>query len=322
MTGPGPTLDDIYQAQSRIQPIIHRTPLITSQSLDGVVGGTVRLKMESLQRTGSFKVRGAYNRVAIAHEAGASGVVTASSGNHGQAVAWAARAFGLPAVVVVPSTAPPAKRAAAEAFGARLESVGPLSEERLQRARAIAQERDYTYIPPYDDRSVMAGQGTIGLEILDQWPEVEVIVVPIGGGGLISGIASAVKSLRPNIIVIGVEPAGAAKAYLSRQAGRRLMLPHTQSLADGLISLALGELTYPVIEALVDHLVTVTEDQIRDAFWFLWTRMKMVAEPSGVVTLAYALSAPALLQNRHTALIVSGGNLDPHWVPRLYRADP
>lgn len=309
-----PTLQSIREAKQRLQGVIHETPLIESQSLSELAGGPVKFKPECLQVTGSFKIRGAFNRIAQVAQTGAKGVVTASSGNHGQALAWAARHFGLQAKIVVPTTAPAIKVAAAEAFGAQVEFLGTHSRQRLERAQQIADQMGYVFVPPYDDPAIMSGQGTIGLEILDEWPQVRTVVVPIGGGGLISGIVTAIKALAPEVRVIGVEPKGASKAFVSRQQGRRVELAHTDSVADGLISLALGTLTYPIVEEHVDELVTVTDNDIIDAFWLLFTRLKLVVEPSGATAAAYVLKQRLALEGP-TAVVLSGGNIDPHKIP-------
>lgn len=306
-----PTLESIKAAYAGLADEIHRTPLISSRSLAAFVGTDLRLKLENLQVTGSFKIRGAFTKLAQLHRQGVQGVVTASSGNHGQAVAWSARYFGLPARIVVPKTAPALKVAAAEGYGALVERCGTTSKERLERAQELAESLGYVFVPPYDDAAVMSGQGTVGLEIFEDWPEVDTVLVPIGGGGLISGVATALKSLNADIRVIGVEPEGASKAYTSRQEGHRVELPRTKSLADGLITLALGHFTHPIIEQHVDQLVTVSDREIQEAFWFLFTRLKLVAEPSGVATLAYALRHAEVLKNRRVVCVVSGGNVDP-----------
>jgi threonine dehydratase len=313
-------LDRIRAAQARLAGQVHRTPLLASQSLDEVAGATVRFKAENLQKTGSFKARGATNRVALAAEAGVRGVVTASSGNHGQAVAYAARRFGLSCHVVVPVDANPAKLDAVRAFGATVEFCGTTSRERLERAAALAAEQDLLFVPPYDDPDVMAGQGTVGVEILEQWPEVEVVVVPVGGGGLIAGIASAVKAVRPDVQVVGVEPAGAASSYLSRQAGRRMELPVGLSIADGLRSVSPGELTFPIIQEAVDELVTVTDEQIRSALWTLLARLKVLVEPSGACAAAWVLDGRRPLAGRRAAVVLSGGNVDAATLARLLSA--
>ncbi|PSR20774.1 MAG: threonine ammonia-lyase [Sulfobacillus acidophilus] len=300
--------------------MIHHTPLVASQSLSSLVGADLRLKPENLQVTGSFKIRGALNKVAAVRqsEPTVQTVVTASSGNHGQAVAWAARHFGLSAHVVVPKTAPAIKVAAARAFGADVEFCGTRSRERLDRARELARINGYVFIPPYDDPAIMSGQGTIGLEILDEWPDVDVVVAPIGGGGLISGIATAIKETRPHVRVIGVEPTGAAKAWQSRRSARRVELPTTESIADGLITLSLGHLTHPIIEQYVDDLVTVSDEEIKEAFWLLLTRTKLVVEPSGAVSVAALLSRRLVLDPKtRVVAVLSGGNVDPAVVSTL-----
>ncbi|NMP21761.1 threonine ammonia-lyase [Sulfobacillus harzensis] len=308
-----PTLTSIREAKERLHGVIHATPLAHSTSLSEEAGMDLRFKPENLQITGSFKIRGAFNKIKSLVDAGAKGVVTASSGNHGQAVAWAARYFGLPARIIVPTTAPAIKVASARAFGAEVEFFGTRSRERLERAEQVAQELGYVFVPPYDDAWVMSGQGTLGLEILQEWPDVEAVVVPIGGGGLISGIATAIKETRPDVRVIGVEPEGAAKAFQSRQQGRRVELPGTESLADGLITLALGHLTHPIVERYVDDLYTVSEEAIQQTLWRLMTRLKLVVEPSGAVTSAFLLSEQgrARLGGRRVVAVISGGNVDP-----------
>lgn len=319
-----PTLNSIQAAQGRLADVIHRTPLVSSRSLSTLAGLDVKFKPENLQVTGSFKIRGAFNKVATLADVGLEvpAVVTASSGNHGQAVAWAAQYFGLKAHIVVPTTAPTIKVAAAQAFGASVEFRGTRSRERLQRAMELADLEGYVFVPPYDDPAIMSGQGTIGLEILQEWPDVDTVVVPIGGGGLISGIATAIKEFQPRVRVIGVEPAGAAKAWQSRQSGRRVELPTTDSIADGLITLSLGHLTHPLIERYVDDLVTVSEEEITEAFWLLLTRTKLVVEPSGAVSAAalfsHKVTAP---QVQRVVAVLSGGNVDPRTFAALTAAN-
>lgn len=311
-----PTLESIHAAAQGLNGVIHRTPLVHSQSLAELANLHLRFKAENLQVTGSFKIRGAFTKVAAVAATGTRGVVTASSGNHGQAVAWAARYFGVPAHIVVPTTAPPIKVRSAQAFGATVELCGTTSRDRMNRAAEIASDSGYVFIPPYDDSLIMSGQGTVGLEILQDWPDVDTVVVPVGGGGLISGIATAIKESRPDIRVIGVEPVGAAKAFTSRRENRRIELDHTASIADGLITLSLGHLTYPIVTDYVDELVTVTDDDIVRAFWLLFTRLKLVVEPSGAATSAYAFSG-RIPQGANVAVVISGGNIDPAAVTQL-----
>ncbi|PSR35389.1 MAG: threonine ammonia-lyase [Sulfobacillus benefaciens] len=306
-----PSLSTICEAKYRLLGVIHRTPLVTSHSFPLGSHGELRFKAENLQVTGAFKIRGAFNKVAQLAAQANSGVVTASSGNHGQAVAWAARYHHMSAHVVVPLTAPKSKVAAAKAYGATVEYCGTTSQERLDRAQEFAQDRGYQFVPPYDDVSVMSGQGTIGLEIIEDWPEVDMVLVPIGGGGLISGIATAIKSIRPDIAVVGIEAMGAAKAWQSRQQGFRVVLDHTDTIADGIKTLGLGLMTYPIVEKNVDRLLTVSEESIAEAVRWLLTRPKLVVEPSGATTMAAILSYPEMFQDKNVVAVLSGGNLDP-----------
>ncbi|MFD1936392.1 threonine/serine dehydratase [Nonomuraea mangrovi] len=292
------SIDDIRAAADRVAPHVLRTPLIQADDL--------WVKPESLQRVGSFKIRGATNAVAVLDP---QGVVTHSSGNHGQALAYAARLKGIPCVVVVPEGAPKVKTDAIWAWGAELVVVPPA--QRVVAAEKLAAERGLTLVPPYDHPAVIAGQGTIGLEVMADLPGVEVVLVPVSGGGLISGIASAVKALDPSVRVIGVEPELAADAAESVAAGRRVTWEPERTfrtIADGLRA-DLSELTFAHVRARVDAIVTVTEDEIRDAMRYLAARARLVAEPSGAVATAAYLAgrtAPG-----RTVAILSGGNLDP-----------
>lgn len=305
-----PDLGTIEEAHHHLQPLIHHTPLVKSQGLSQISGVDIRFKAENLQRTGSFKIRGALTKVRQLAHSGCPGVVTASSGNHGQAVAWAARYFSLPCHVVVPTTAPRAKIDAARSYGAIIHTYGTTSNDRLTFAEQLAKNLDYQFVPPYDDVAIMSGQGTVGLEILADWPDVNTILVPIGGGGLISGIATAVKARAPHVRVVGVEPEGAAKATASRQAGQRTSLETTASIADGLLALTLGRLTHPIIEQLVDDIVTVSEEQIRKSWWLIASRLKLVTEPSGATAAAYAFTSTSHNLSGRVAVVLSGGNLD------------
>ncbi|WP_219471478.1 threonine ammonia-lyase [Nonomuraea rhizosphaerae] len=296
------TIDDIHAAADRIKPVTLRTPLVPVEG--------AWIKPESLQRVGSFKIRGAYNAVASLRP---SGVVTHSSGNHGQAIAYAAKQFGIPCVVVVPEGTPAVKADAIRRHGAELVTVPP--PQRISAAMALAGERGLTMIPPYDHLAIIAGQGTIGLEIVEDLPDVEVVVTPVSGGGLASGIASAVKALRPSVTVLGVEPALAADALESLQAGHPVSWDTSRTfrtIADGLRA-DLSELTFAHLREHLDGIVTVTEDEIRSAMTHLARTARLVAEPSGAVTTA-AMLAGHLPQGR-TVLVLSGGNVDPD----LYR---
>ncbi|MEU8247478.1 threonine/serine dehydratase [Nonomuraea sp. NPDC048916] len=293
---------DIRAAAERISPIAVHTPLVP---MDGLW-----VKAESLQRVGSFKIRGAYNAVASLRP---DGVVTHSSGNHGQALAFAAREFGVPCVVVVPEGTPRVKASAIERHGAELIVVPP--EQRLTAAEKLVDERGLTMIPPYDHLAVIAGQGTIGLEIVAGLPEVELVLVPVSGGGLASGIGAAIKASRPDVRVLGVEPELAADAAESLAAGRPIPWEPARTfrtIADGLRA-DLSPLTFAHLRTHLDGIVTVSEDEIRRAMRHLFGSARLVAEPSGAVTTAAALAGgfPA----GRTVVVLSGGNVDPE----LYR---
>jgi threonine dehydratase len=299
-------LADIRAAADRIRPIARRTPLI---DVSGAAGWPLFLKLESLQPGGAFKIRGAYNMVAqLTDDQRRRGVVTYSSGNHGQAMALAARELGAPAVVVMPTTAPQIKIDGAKAFGAEVIFAGTTSVERRTRAEAEAEARGLTMVPPFDHEWIIAGQGTAGLEILEQRPDVAAVLVPIGGGGLIAGVAAAIKASRPGVTVIGVEPAGAAKMTASLEAGEPVTLPKTESIADGLMPVRPGDLTFAHVREYVDRIVTVEDEQIIEAVQWAFEKAKIVAEPSGAATIAAALAGAAGTGGPVVA-IVSGGNM-------------
>ena len=294
------TLADIQEARERIREIALLTPVIQD------LYSPLRIKAEHLQRTNSFKLRGAANAVSQAVAAGAGHVVTGSSGNHGQAVAYIARQLGIRATIVVPEDCQPAKMRGMERWGARVEFGGLTSTARLARAAEITEQEGAVFIAPYDDPRVMAGQGTVGLELLEQVADLEVVYVPVGGGGLISGVATAIKESRPGVRIIGVEPELANDTYLSLQAGRIIAVDATQTVADGLRTAQPGNLTFPVIQRYVDEIVTVSEEEIRQARRYLLEQMKQVVEPSGAVSVAAALRSGA----GRAVAVVSGGNAD------------
>jgi threonine dehydratase len=305
------SLDDIRAAADRLTKVAHRTPLLTSATLDAECGGTVFLKAESFQRSGAFKFRGAYNRLSQLSPAERDrGVVAYSSGNHGGAVALAARLLGIPAVVVVPSTGSAAKLAAIEGYGAELRRHDPQTERREEVAAQIAADRSLTIIRPFDDYGVMAGQGTVGLEIAQDVPELDRVLAPVGGGGLIAGVATAVRGLQPSAAVIGVEPAAGADTRDSLRAGQLVNIGEPATIADGLRASQPGDLTFPINERLLADVVTVSEEAIVDAMRFAFTRLKIVLEPSGAVPLA-ALRTGAVPAGGRTAVVLSGGNIDP-----------
>jgi threonine dehydratase len=284
-------------------------------------GGRLYLKPENLQPVGAFKLRGAYNKIAsLTDEERSRGVITYSSGNHAQGVAYAARALATKAVIVMPRNAPAIKREATAALGAEVVFVGPSGVERQEKAEQLATEHGYVIIPPYDDPKIIAGQGTAGLEILEDLPEVDLVLVPIGGGGLISGISTAIKLSKPNVKIIGVEPELAADAQASFRAGKIVKFPPEQVLstsADGLRSQYVGTLTFEHIRRHVDDVVTVSEEDIFNAVRILAENPKTVAEPSGAVApAAWLFHRDSLPASKQTVAVISGGNVDPELLKR------
>jgi len=307
------TLERIREARERIRDVAKVTPLVDVSDL---AGAPLQLKCESLQPGGAFKIRGAYNMMAQLPEADRErGVITYSSGNHGQAVAIAARALGVPAVVVMPTTAPKIKIEGAKRFGAEVVFEGTTTLHRKARAEQMAAERHLTMVPPFDHEWIIEGQGTVGLEILEQCDDVLTILVPIGGGGLISGVAAAVKQGRPDIAVVGVEPTGAASMKNAIDAGEVRTLDTVNTIADGLMAVRPGQLNFAHVREFVDRIVTVEDREIAAAVRWLFERAKIVAEPSGAATVAAALRADARYDPTVVA-IVSGGNLDPADAPK------
>ncbi len=311
-------LEALRSAARALQGIAVRTPMLEVPSLAATVGWPVALKCEHLQPTGAFKIRGAYTAVArVAREGRVGGVITQSSGNHGQAVAFSARWFGLRAVVVMPASTARIKVAGVERHGGTVVFAGETrSAEQLSRALEIAREEGLVMIPPFDHPDVVAGQGTCGLEILEQRPDVENILVPVSGGGLLAGISVAVSGLKPTVRLVAVEPAGAAKLTAALAAGAPCTLKRTESLADGLLTPSIGSFTFPIIRRVVREVVQVTEDEIVDAVRFLYREAGLRVEPSGAVTTA-ALLARGLTLAGPTVAVVSGGNVDPDLFHRL-----
>lgn len=309
------SLEDVKKAQKEIHDTVHQTPILTSSLLDERCGMQVFLKAEHLQKTGSFKIRGATNAVKQALAGGACFITAASSGNHGQAVAYIAGQLGISAVIVVPEDANRAKVEAIKAYGAKVEYCGLTSADRIPRAKQLAEDNGGVYIPPYDHPAVIAGQGTIGLEILEQLQDVDVIVVPVGGGGLIGGILSAVKRSKAEVRVIGVEPDTADDTFQSLQQGRITSISSTSTIADGLRTSQPGDLTFPILKDYLDELVLVSEGEIKEAFQFLLERTKQLVEPSGATALAAVMAGKAGKANDKVAVVLSGGNVDLHQIP-------
>lgn len=303
------SLQDIHQARERTSAITHVTPILESEQLSKICGNHMFLKAEHLQKTGSFKIRGASNKVIQAAQDGAQYITTASSGNHGQAVAYIANTYNIPATIVVPENTSTCKINAIRAYNGDIEKCGTTSEERLPRAQEIAKETSGIYVPPYDDPLVMAGQGVVGLEILDHIQDIDVVLVPIGGGGLISGILTAIKETNPKIQVIGVEPENAKDTYISLQNKEITNMP-ASTIADGLRTSQPGQLTFPVLMKYVDDIVLVSEDEIRQAFSIVMERMKQLIEPSSATTIAAAMFNKINTQGKNVAAVISGGNVD------------
>jgi threonine dehydratase len=307
------TLDDIRAAAERLEGVAVRTPLIPLKLPR--VGGEVLLKNEGAQVTGSFKLRGAYNKIAqLPEEERERGVITYSSGNHAQGVAYAAGALGVKAVVVMPENASEKKRRATEALGAEIVLVGPASAERKQKAEDLAAEFGYAVVPPYDDAAIIAGQGTCGLEIVEDAPDVDMVLAPVSGGGLLSGVAAAVKYLKPDARLIGVEPELAGDARESFRTGRLVTWPAektTLTICDGLRTQSLGGLNFEHIRKFVDDIVTVSEDEVREAMRAL-DSAGVKAEPSGAVTTAAMMFHEAELgAYGKVVAVMSGGNYSP-----------
>lgn len=304
------SLSDIAAAKERIKDITYVTPILKSDQLSQICGNQILLKSEHLQKTGSFKIRGAANKVIGSVQEGAKYVTAASSGNHGQAVAYIANQYNVPATIVVPEDISFCKENAIMAYNGKIEKCGTTSAERLPRAEEIAIQESGVYIPPYDDPFIMAGQGTIGLEILEQVHDADAVIVPIGGGGLISGILTAIKESKPNIQVIGVEPASANDTFLSFQSKQVTSIPGTCTIADGLRTNQPGDLTFPVLMKYLDDIVLVDEDEIRKAFSFVMERMKQLIEPSSATTIAAAMFNKLPLKRKKVVTVISGGNVD------------
>src|SRR6266852_5864237 len=277
-------ISDIRLAAERIRPIAHRTPVLTSRSFDDVAGTNVFFKCENFQRGGAFKIRGASNFVySIPKDQLSRGVVSYSSGNHAQAVAIAAASVAIPATIVMPADAPKSKLEATRGYGAKVVTYDRMLGNRESLGAQIAQETGATLVPPYDHPWIIAGQGTAALELLEEVPDLDTLVVCIGGGGLMSGSCIAAKAVRPNIRIFGVEPADGNDTYLSQKAGERVEIPLPQTIADGLRSSKPGAITFPIVQKYVEDIVLVSDSEIRETMRYLITRMKMLGEPSGAV---------------------------------------
>ncbi len=310
-----PTIRDIREAAERIRSFIHRTPVLTCTALNDMCGAELFFKCENLQKVGAFKIRGATNAVfSLTDAEAANGVATHSSGNHAAALALAARLRGIKAYVVMPQNAPEIKRKAVEGYGGEITLCEPTLLAREEGLRAIVARSGAEVVHPYNDYRVIAGQGTAALELCEDIASLDVVIAPVGGGGLLSGTALTVAAVSPATRVIAAEPELADDAWRSLQAGRIIPLGHTETIADGLRT-SLGDKTFPIIQKHVSQIVTVSEDEIIDATRKLWERMKLVVEPSGAVPLAAVLSGRLEVRGLRIGLILSGGNVDLDHLP-------
>ena len=297
---------DVEAAAARLDGVAHRTPVFTSRTLDGLVGGTLFLKAESLQRSGAFKFRGAYNAIAsLSEEERRRGVAAYSSGNHAQAVALAASLVGAPVVILMPEDAPETKVAATRGYGAEIVHYDRFREQREALGRALAAERGLTLIPPYDHPAVVAGQGTVALELLEQAPRLDLLVTPVGGGGLISGCAVAAEGVE----LVGVEPEAGDDVRRSLETLERVTIPVPRTIADGLQTTSPGELPFAIMRERVARVVTVTDEELVVAMRFLFERLKLVVEPSGAAAAAALLGGAIDARGRRVGVVLSGGNV-------------
>jgi len=317
------SMDEIRAAQTRLQGIAHHTPLIEFLHTESD-SRRLFLKPENQQPIGAFKLRGAYNKIAsLSEDDRKRGVITYSSGNHGQGVAYAARALKTKAVIVMPSNAPAIKREATASLGAEIVLVGPASADRQLKAEELAAQHGYVIVPPFNDEQIIAGQGTIGLEILEDLPDVEAVFAPVGGGGMISGVATAIKLSKPSVKIIGVEPELAGDAQASLRAGKIVQFPAdevSRTIADGLRTQSIGPINFEHIRRYVDDIVTISEDEIREAVRLLATNPRTVAEPSGAVAVAGCLfHQEQVPRTKINVAIISGGNIDPKMLEEIRR---
>jgi threonine dehydratase len=310
-----PSLDDVKAAAARIAPYAHRTPVIRCTTIDDMLGGSLHFKCENLQKVGAFKFRGAYNTVlSIGEDEIENGIATHSSGNHGAAVALAAQLRGTSSVVVMPSNTSAVKEAAVAHYGARIVHCEPNEESRTHTLEAILEDEGRTLVHPYDDVRVIAGQGTAALELLEQVPDLDIVMAPVGGGGLLSGTATVVAALSPDTRIIGAEPAAADDTYRSFRAGHIIPVGVPDTIADGLRT-TVGELTFPIISRHVADIVRVSEDAIVEAMRLTWQRTKHVIEASAAVPLAALLEGAVDVHDARVAIIISGGNVDLDALP-------
>jgi threonine dehydratase len=310
--------NEIKKAQENIRGHIHRTPLVHSNSISKITGLEVYTKLENLQKTGSFKIRGATNKISLlSGDERKRGVVTASAGNHAQGVALAAARLGIKATVIMPERASISKQLATRGYGAEVILHGNSFDEALEYARKIEIDRNCTFIHTYDDNDLIAGQGTIGLEILEDLPDVDSVVIPIGGGSLISGISIVIKEKKRDAQIIGVEAKAAAAMYLSRQMGKNTPVASLHTIADGIAIKRIGDITFPIIQQNVDEIVAVEEEEIAAAILLLMERKKIVVEGAGAVPLAAIMDSKTKIKGKKVVLVLSGGNIDMNILDRV-----
>lgn len=305
------TYDSILQARERLRGVAHRTPVLTSRQFNEQVGCEVFFKAENLQRVGAFKFRGAYNKLASLNpEERKRGVLAYSSGNHAQATALAAKLFGVPAMIVMPSDAPQIKVAATRAYGAEIIFYDRYSQNREDTGEKICRERGMTLVPPFDDYAIMAGQGTAALELLEDVPELEFLLTPTSGCGLLAGCAVAAKHLRPQIRIFGVEPEAGNDTWQSFRRGERVEIPVPKTIADGLQVTSPGKLTFPIVRELVEDILLVSDQELISTMRFMLERMKVLVEPSGAAGAAAVFHRKADFAGKRVGVVLSGGNVD------------
>jgi len=303
--------EDVARAHGRIKAVVHRTPVLSSATIDTLAGAKVFFKPENLQRMGAFKIRGAYNALSqLAAEDGKRGVVAFSSGNHAQAVALAGKLLGVPATIVMPADAPRVKLEATRGYGAEVVSYDPNREDRQKIAEKLASERGLTVIPPFDHPHILAGQGTAAKELIEDAGPLDLLLVPCGGGGLLSGCAIAAKHLSPACRVIGVEPAAGDDGQRAFRSGKLVTIGLPDTIADGARTMSLGKITFALIRKHVDDMLTVTDAELLKSMFFLWERMKIVVEPTGALAAAALLEKKIDAKGKRIGVVLSGGNVD------------
>lgn len=312
------SFDDVRAAAERLRGVANRTPVVTSRTLNERTGREVYLKCESFQRGGAFKFRGAYNRLSrLTDDEKKRGVVAFSSGNHAQGVALAAKLLNVPSVIVMPDDAPPVKLEATRGYGAEVIVYDRMKGSREEIAQKLAGERGLTIVPPFDDARIIAGQGTAALELVEEVPDLDALLTPVGGGGLISGCAIAAKAVQPRIKVYGVEAEGAEDAQRSLREGHIVKIPPPATIADGIRTESIGTLTFAIMRELVDDIVLVSDAEIMDAVRFALLRLKLVVEPTGAVPLAAVMQGRIPESARRVGVLISGGNISPDILKQL-----